>query len=320
MHGLHRCLCGLVLLVACFGCTQLPQAAPGRVRAAPLAADARKPLPDHVGTLELVGGYVLHAAAPDFGGISAARFVGDRLLLLSDRSHLFELDWPTHAPAAPFAMTILADRPLQDPRRRQLDAEALVVAPDGRILVGDEGRGRVLAYGSTGGGTPLEPPRPLPGWFAEHRPTNAGLETLAGLPDGSLLTIAEGTLADDDLHAAVRLTEGGATSFTYRAAPGYLPTDADVAGDRLFVLERRVSLLGGWQARIVTLPVAHLPAHPGATIDGTPLATISGPVLGENYEALAVRRDRGGFTLLVIADDNFNGIQETKLLELRWPG
>ena len=55
------------------------------------------------------------------------------------------------------------------------------------------------------------------------------------------------------------LPRAGRRRLRYRAKAGFLPTDAEVAGDQLFVLERRLSLLGGWQARIVAVPLAGLP-------------------------------------------------------------
>ena len=42
-------------------------------------------------------------------------------------------------------------------------------------------------------------------------------------------------------------------------------------------------------------------------------------MLGENYEALtAWRDDAGAYRLLLVSDDNFSGLQSTRLLELRW--
>ncbi len=287
------------------------------VRAVPMADRVHVPLPRRVGDLDLVGAYVLHGTSGAFGGISGARVADGRLLLLSDRSRLFELEWPAHAPRAPFAMPVLDERQLLDGRRRALDAEALELGADGHVLVGDESRGRVFDY-PPGASRPAGPPLSLPGAFAEQRPTNEGLETLARLPDGGLLAISEGAWAGPDLHAAVRLTDNDPVAFSYRSAPGYRPTDAGVAGDRLFVLERRLSLLGGWQVRIVTLPLSALPDTSGGIVDGEKLATIGGSVLGENYEALAVRHVADSYVLLILSDDNFNGIQQTQMLELRW--
>jgi hypothetical protein len=142
---------------------------------------------------------------------------------------------------------------------------------------------------------------------------------LARLPDGSLLAISEGAWTGGDLHAAVRLGEGGAVALRYRAAEGFSPTDADAAGEHLFVLERRVSLFGGWQARLVAVRVADLPDRAGAVIEGEELALISGPELGENYEAISVRAvTDGGYRLVVVSDDNLNALQRTQLLELSW--
>ena len=82
-------------------------------------------------------------------------------------------------------------------------------------------------------------------------------------------------------------------------AAGFCPTDAEVAGDQLFVLERRLSLLGGWQARIVAVPLAELPGDADAVIAGHELGTVAGSELGENYEAIDAWVDpAGGYRLI----------------------
>lgn len=303
--------------MACMACAPTPRAAPGEVRVVPLTPRDGSALPARIGALDLLGAFELRSSDPQFGGISGARLAHGRLLLLSDRSRLFEIIWPTRPDRTAFALPLSSQIALVDGRGRPLDTEALELTPGGDLLVADEARGRLFRYGP-GFGVPKTQPRPLAGGFAEHRPTNEGVETLALLPDGSLLAIAEGAWFDDGLHAAVRMAGDGSVPLRYRAEIGFVPTDAEVAGDQLFVIERRLSLLG-WQARVVAVPLAALPTGSEAVFAGHELARISGSTLGENYEALtAWRDDAGAYRLLLVSDDNFSGLQSTRLLELRW--
>ena len=129
----------------------------------------------------------------------------------------------------------------------------------------------------------------------------------------------EGTEEADATHVAVTVGEDGLRTLAYRAGEGFQVTDADVAGDWLLVLERRLSLLGGWQGRIVALPMAEVAAAGDGPLAGRELALIAGPILGENYEGLAARAAAdGSIELIVVADSNFNAYQRTTLLELRW--
>ena len=150
------------------------------------------------------------------------------------------------------------------------------------------------------------------------RPTRE-VEALARLPDGSLLALSEGAWEQDGLHSLVRVGDDGAQLLQYRCPQGFQPTDADVAGGRLFVLERRISLLRGWQSRVVAVPLETLDDPAASAIQGQELAVISGAGLGENYEALSVEQTPdGAFRMLIVADDNFNEFQRTLLLELGW--
>ncbi|MEK0085478.1 esterase-like activity of phytase family protein [Benzoatithermus flavus] len=311
-----RLACLVFLLPAAAACAPRPLAAgPGLIRAEPLGS-AQAPLPERLGRLELDGAWVLSGSEASFGGISAARWDGDRLLLLSDRSRLFVLGWPAHARARPFTAPVLEERALADRHGRPLDAEALVLLPGDTRLVADEGQERLWRF-APGREKPEGAGRPLPELALSDASGNEGVEALARLPGGDLLAIREAT-SDDGLHPAVRLEERTAQRLRYRAAEGFRPTDADAAGSHLFVLERRVSLLSGWQARIVAVPLATLPHDPAGIVTGQELAVLSGPQLGENYEALAVRKEGDAYRLLVAADDNFNPLQRTLLLELRW--
>jgi hypothetical protein len=304
------------MLLLVMGCAPNSPTDAAEVTAVPLFDDG-EPAPARVGTLDLVGAYELRSPDPDFGGISAARRDGSRVLLLSDRSRLFELRWPRHAADRPFTMAVLGELPLAVDGR-PLDAEALVLTPDRDLVVGDEEKARLVTF-ERALGTATQRPVSLPGLFRDHRATNEGIETLARLPDGSLIAIAEGAWEDKGLHTLLRLSEDGPQFLHYRAGDGYEPTDADVAGDWLFVLERRLSFLQGWQSRITVVPLADLGDPPDGIVAPRELATVTGPVLGENYEGLSAQEMQdGSLDLVLVSDDNFNGIQRTQLLEFRW--
>jgi hypothetical protein len=306
----------VLLLLPCLACAQpSPPAARPEIRGE-LIGSAQDRLPERLGLLDLEGAWALTGTTPAFGGISGIRHDGGRLLLLSDRSRLFVLAWPP-ADGRPFTAAILEERALAGADGRPLDAEALAVLPDGRLLVADEGRNRLELFAADG--TRATASRPVAGLASGGGTPNEGLEALTVLPDGSWLALREGSAEDGSWHPAVWLRGDAPEPLRYQAAAGFMPTDADVAGDQLFVLERRLSLLGGWQARVVAIPLASLRDRPGGPIVGRELATLSGRLIGENYEGLAASRgEDGAYRLLVIADDNLNALQQTLLLALRW--
>ena len=304
-------------LLAALGCAPRPTSGAQDIRARALfAADA--PGPPRLGELEIVGAFELRSGDPDFGGISAARLDGATLYLLSDRSTLFEVEWPQAGGERGFDLPLRAKRRLTASNGRPLDAEALVLGQRGDVLVGDETDGRVFTF-ARGKTVPKGQPLRLPRAFAEAGAANQGLETLTWLPGGGLLAIVEGASSGDDLHVAAIVDEGGQQVVAYRARDGFQVTDADVADTWLLVLERRLSLLGGWHGRIVAVPLDDLRSRESGPIEGRELATIAGPILGENYEGLAASRNAdGSIGIAIVADSNFNGFQRSQLVELRW--
>jgi hypothetical protein len=300
----------LLLLVTPAACARSPVPRP-ELAGEPIA----RKLPARIGELELERAWILDASTLDFGGISAVRLAGDRLLLLSDRSRLFAARWPQHLPDRWFTTLLLAEDDLARTAGRRLDSEAMALLPDGRLVVADEERGDLVELTRSGRVLRTMTVERL----ASPAGTNAGVEALDRLPDGTLLALREDRSDAGPWHPAVRLGEEEGVPLRYRAAPGFRPVDLAAAGPWLFVVERQVSLLGGWQARIVVLPVARLPRAREGLIEGRELARIAGPDLGENYEALAVTpRPEGGFLLLLVADDNFSALQRTQLLALTW--
>ena len=309
-------LVALALVALALAACRLAAADADRVAVVPLPASD---VPARFGQLEVIAAYELRSGDRHFGGISAARFDGSRLLLLSDRSRLFTLEWPERAPAGAFAVPMTSSGRLTDGSGRQLDAEALAIAADGRMLVADEGGSRIYAFEAGGSRRGASVWR-LPTAFAAGAAENRGVEALASLADGGLLAVGEGPDGPPGSHpAAIRSQTGELRVGDYLGDPSLDPADAAVAGSSLLVLERGISLLAGWRVRIVAVPVGDLGSGTGFVLTGRELATISGRGVGENYEGLAVRADPdGAFRLYLVADDNFSPFQRTLLLELRW--
>jgi hypothetical protein len=93
-----------------------------------------------------------------------------------------------------------------------------------------------------------------------------------------------------------------------------------VAGDSLFLLQRRVSLLGGLEARLLAVPLSETSAAAGRRpLDGAELARLGAGSFPENFEGVAVRpAGDGRYLIYLIADDNFSAFQRTLLLQLAW--
>lgn len=286
-----------------------------RARALPRAAlEEGLRLRDDV---ELLAAWRLESGDPRFGGFSGLLVHRGRLLALSDRGAL----WSAPLPAA--------DAPLDPPTvwevtelrisERAPDAEDLAQTPDGRVWIALEGPHAVAALAAPAGRARLAlEPRRLPEPIA-GLPENLGIEALAVLPDGSLLTIAEGRLGVT--HPALLLRDGRPLrSLHYRAAPGLAPTAAEHVGDWLLVLERRFSPLGGFAARLAAHPARDPSDLPAIVEPPIELARWASSWSLDNLEGLAAEPpdNEGTVRLWLVADDNFSRWQRTLLVALAW--
>lgn len=265
------------------------------------------------------------------------------VLALSDRSVLFTLD------AA--AGRALAARPLADRDGRQLDSEALVVDPDGTLLVTSETGPSVSRYTPDGRWVEdLPVPAALRVAPAGRAATNQTFEGLALQPDGrTLVASMEGTISGD-ASGVVRLATwtrtGPGAAFTPSAQYALRPdtglgvSDLTPAGDgRLLVLERGFAPgLGSTVHLAIADPagatdisgVDRLPAD-APVMRATTLADIGDcPSLGaithqpqanpllDNIEGMTVtgRAPDGSLSLLLVSDDNENANQITRTYRL----
>jgi hypothetical protein len=264
-----------------------------------------------------LGGMELDTRGWGFGGLSGAHLGEDLVLTaVSDQGRWLELRLLLEGSRLAGGR-LLRHGPLRDaagqplPRGRNGDAEALLRLPDGSWLVGFERWHRIRRY-RTIDGPALEVEAP-PG--LEAAPSNAGLEALARLADGRLLALAEGLAGDTPGTTAAWLGQWRGDRalwrrLDYRPAPGLMPTDAvGLPGGGALVIERRFSLLGGFECRL-----AHLARLDGPVLEGAGWLETPPDAPAENWEALAVSVRDGRTLVALIADDNQSPFQRSLLL------
>jgi len=304
----------MALVVTSAACSGASSAGPPDVSVQPLPLPGALQTEPQIGQLDLIAAFVLSSHDHHFGGLSGVLVEGSQLQALSDRAWLWQAKLQFDGAGAMVGLSNWQDRQIGDPARD--DTEALLRLPDGSLMASEEGPARTLMLS---GRMPAAAKHLAP-TFADL-PKNEGVEALTTMPDGSLFAIGEAG-ERDGTHRAALLRDNDVTLFHYQAAEGFRPTDVARSGNRLVVLERRLSLLGGFEARIVLLDAASILQASGGLLEGTELARLGPSTISENFEGLAlVPRSDGAFTIYVVSDDNFNVLQQTLLLQFVWrPG
>ncbi|OYD85268.1 esterase-like activity of phytase family protein [Azospirillum brasilense] len=317
------------LLAVAGGCAAVAGNGGPAASSVPIALDPDRPSLTEVGALRLRGALRLPDGA-EVGGLSGlwVSDSGERFVAVSDngKSVTGRLSYDAQGQlvgAGHYDVRRLVIDKDTGYRGRLNDSEDIIRLPDGGWLVPFERTHRILRYGGAERpeGTPRKLPVP-PG--LEKAPSNGGVEALAALSDGRILAIEEG---DDDgvreRHAWIAPADpkarGDWQPLTYRAAPRFRPTAAAPLPDGgVLVLERRVTLLGGWGARIVHVPADSL--RGGATMDGVELARLEPPLPTDNFEGLSVRPGPDGDLLVyIVSDDNRSPLQRTYLMMFQLP-
>ena len=283
-----------------------------------------------LGPFTYLGGVVLRGADPAFGGFSSMHVDGDRFSLLSDGGALVQFtmggDWRPHD---------VAVREIAGPgtgwEKRDRDTESLAVDPtDGRLWIGFENHNAIWRYAP--GFVRAEAqrqPREMAHWS-----DNGGPESLARLPDGRFVVIAETRrVAPADWHGP----EGGrrasrvallfpgdpiATAprrFAYLSGEDYDPADATALpnGD-LLVLDRDFRLPYRFANHLSLVPAAAIRA--GGVARGRRLATLAAPLIHDNFEGVATTVENGATIVWLVSADNQSMLQRTLLLKFRLDG
>lgn len=301
-------------------------AEPIELRTASVSLNPRDRDATRAGELEFLAGFALASSDARWGGFSSIILdkTGDRLIAVSDFGDWLRLELRhdatgrlTGVGGAEIGFLPGPDGLALD-RKGRADAEALAVGPDGGLLVAFERAPRLWRYDDA---EPLFGARPLT--YSMPRamivlPANGGVESLATLPNGDLVALAEGPDGSAP-ESPGWLQRGGAWHpIAWTRTLPYRPTDAAVlpSGD-LLVLERRYSLAAGPGARLSVVAAADI--VPGARLSGVELAELAPPQTVDNFEGVAARAaPDGGALIYLLSDDNRNLLQRTLLLQFRW--
>ncbi len=286
------------------------------------------PKVDRAGSLRFAGGLALRSEDPGFGGLSGlsveAKDGGWRILAITDQGDKFSgrlvLDGSRLRGVEQAVIEPLVDldgKPVAG--KSAGDAESITRLSDGRVLIGFERRHRIWAYGPelTGPARAFETPKEL-----ADAPSNGGLESLVNWPAGRILAITE-KLETKDGHILGFLFQGGTwakVEWTPSAA-GFEPSDATVLPDGdLLVLERYWSARSPLRLSSRIMRIKGDGVRPGATLRGEMMAELTAPLTAENFEGITSFTNAQGRTqLLIVSDDNFNGVQRTLLFSFELP-
>ena len=253
-----------------------------------------------------------------FGGLSALAVSpgGDRLIALADTGRTVTLhpDWRASSWSA--TIRFLPDRLGDAPGKAARDSESLAQTDDG-WWIGFESINELRHY----------PPdfSAVVGGFRSPAlcdlPATLGLESLAALPDGRLLGIAETVGADGRARVFVWTRAGGRIVAErlawFRPPAGYRATDA-VALDRhrLLVLVRRFAVPEGFTSALMLVPLTPTPGFGENLLTGAVVARFGDGA--DNAEGLALSHEGGRPMVWIVSDDNLSPLQRTVLTRYWW--
>ncbi|MFO7804578.1 MAG: esterase-like activity of phytase family protein [Paracoccaceae bacterium] len=258
----------------------------------------------------LVGEYSWTEPDPDFGGLSAIEVAdnGADFIALSDRSLL----WSGRLQREGGKVTGITDlskvalqNGTEQGRGTRDDSEGLVSGGDGTVFISFEGDARLARLGPDGVTEDLT----VSPDFASMQ-GNGSLESLAIMPDGTLLTLPERSGRPDLPFPVYALDDSGWSIIAEIPRNGsFLPVGLDLGPDgRFYLLERDFTGLG-FRTRIRQFDA-------GFTNETTLLKTAN--ARHDNLEGISAwRDDTGSIRLTLVSDDNFLFLQRTEIVEYR---
>jgi hypothetical protein len=267
------------------------------------------------GDLIYLGGWIMKARQPDFGGWSAMQRTATGLKLISDAGAVLDMPLP-QGPAVRGSIAELPRGCGKHWNKEMHDSESMARDPaTGRIWVGLEKLNRICRIDADGRAHEIAR-REMAKWDISY-----GAESMVRLRDGRFLVIAERDPTDSRKAAPVLVFDGDPvlpTSRSYEARlarpPGYLPVDAaELPDGRLLVLYRLFSARQWFKTQLLIFDMKRL--APGKLLTGKEIARLGAPVLTDNFEALAVEQQKRRTIIWLASDDNFWPLQQSYLLK-----
>jgi hypothetical protein len=286
-----------------------------------------------VGALVYRGGVEITSPDARFGGWSGLLVSADgtHVLSQSDEGHWLRasLRYDRNGNLAGIADGQLADMEGPDgdklKSKQEADAEGLAAlsdkGPDGPVAISFERDARVWRYDVS---TSLDvvPTNIAAPEDIKTLDFNSGLEALTRISPDMLLAVAETPQVRGNDHSAwlipipERKTGGRFAQLSIRHHEPYEISDAAMSQDRrwLYLMERHYfGPLGGVVVAVRRIAASDI--KPGARLDGNEVARFTMHENIDNMEGLALRRERGGKTLLyMISDDNYNLVTQRTVL------
>jgi hypothetical protein len=293
-------------------------------RALPLSS--ADPALDRVGRLKFLGALQLQSRDKRFGGISAVLWEAgcNRLLAVSDSGAWFvleprEVGERLEGIAAAWIAPVLGPDGKPPASKWAADAEALARPSDGSTWVFYEQEHRGERHAAVSACRPdslaLAPDRRWTPPGSESWPGNGGMEAVAAL-GAELRVLAEAVPGEAGGRLGLAGAPGGPMArFSWQSPEGYQPTAMDQlepGGPTMLVLHRRFSPLEGASA---LLAEGEMGAGLSDAVRPREIARFAAPLLVDNMEALAIRREGERRFVYLVSDDNFNALQRTLLLK-----
>lgn len=269
------------------------------------------------GELLYLGGWVLRADHPDFGGWSSMVPHKGGLRLVSDAGAMLDMPFPSGRAVTGTLSEIPKGCGFHWIKEQQ-DSESITVDPaSGRTWIGLEKSNRLCRFSMERGHADSIARPEMKNWQSAR-----GAEAMTLLRDGHLLVFAEAdpdetgklspvlVFAGDPLDARLKPTK-----ILLDRPKGYAPVDATQLPDgRLLVLYRLFSVKQWFRTRLYIFDVPKQ-FPPRMTFRGREIARLDRPGLVDNFEAVAVTQEKRRTIIWLASDDNFWPLQQSYLLK-----